>query len=89
MHRRGKIRKRTLGVEAPAETEMRVGQDIAAPLPIGTVTSKAGPQALALVRVDRLLSAEQAGEPPHIDESPVTITKPGWLMAELATQDQA
>lgn len=87
MHRRGKIRKRTLRVETPGLINPPKGTEIKAPHPIATITSSVGHHALALTRVDRLLSAEQAGETPVIDETPVTIEKPAWLLAALAPME--
>ena len=88
MHRRGKIRKRTLHVELPPEMTAQCGAEIKAPLPIGALTSVTEGSALAVVRVDRLTSAEQTGDTVTIDETPVTIKKPGWLVAELALMEE-
>ncbi len=88
MHRRGKIRKRTVRVDVADLTQLQPGDDIKAPLPIGSVTSAAAGAALAIVRVDRLITAERAGEQLVVDETPVTIEKPAWLLAELATMEE-
>lgn len=88
MHRRGKIRKRTLCVTLPDAVSAQPGDDIKAPLPIGTISSVAGHHALALVRVDRLWSAQQSGAAPTVHETPVTFEKPGWLEAELARMEE-
>lgn len=88
MHRRGKIRKRTLRVELPDTLTVQQGDEIKAPLAIGNLTSAATGQALAVVRVDRLVAAEQAGNPPTIHETPVTIEKPAWLAAALAPMEE-
>lgn len=88
MHRRGKIRKRTLRVERPDTLTVQQGDEINAPLAIGNVTSAATGQALAMVRVDRLVAAEQAGNSPTIHETPVTIEKPAWLAAALAPMEE-
>lgn len=89
MHRRGKIRKRTLPVSIPASLTVQPGDEIKAPLPIGTVTSVSKTSALALVRTDRMQSAQQSGEMLMIHETPVTMEIPGWLGAELTRMDQA
>nr|WP_070960189.1 folate-binding protein YgfZ [Hyphomonas sp. Mor2] len=89
MHRRGKIRKRALRLSAPEGIMLHPGTEIAAPLPIGTVTSAAGNHGLAVVRVDRLVAAEQAGESTKIGETLVTLEKPGWLVHELASMQGA
>ena len=89
MHRRGNIRKRTLPVVIPEDLEAAPGADILAPAPIGALTSVEKPFCLALIRVDRWLKAETDGATAMIDETPVTITKPDWLLAELAAKDEA
>lgn len=88
MHRRGKIRKRSLTVELPANLDATPGDDVLAPAPIGTLTSGEGPLGLARIRVDRWIKAEVDGAAPKIDETPVIITKPDWLQAELAAMDE-
>lgn len=85
MHRRGKIRKRTLTVTAPDAAALAPGSDIMAPLPIGTITSRAGASALAVVRVDRL---DAASEPLRVNETLVTIEKPAWLVMPATSKDQ-
>lgn len=87
MHRRGQIRKRSLAVDLPAALAISVGADILAPAPIGTLTSLEGSLGLARIRVDRWTKAEASGAETMIDESPVIITKPAWLQAELAAMD--
>ncbi len=88
MHRRGTLRKRTLRIELPDGLTVERGDEIKAPLPIGNVTSAVAAQALALVRVDRLASAEASDERPTIHETPVTIDKPGWLVADPAPMEE-
>jgi hypothetical protein len=88
MHRRGKLRKRTLRVDLPGDTKLEPGDEIKAPLSIGTVTSAVAGQALAILRVDRLAAAQQAGERPTVHETPVTIEIPAWLEAELAPMEE-
>lgn len=87
MHRRGKIRKRTLRLEMPASATAQSGDSVTAPLSIGTVTSAAPGQALAVIRVDRLASAEQAGEIVTVNETPVSLEIPAWLDAERAAME--
>lgn len=89
MHRRGKIRKRTLRIDLPETLTAAPGDEIKAPLPIGAVTSARAAQALAVVRIDRLAAAQQAGAHPEIHETPVTFEIPGWLEADLAPMKEA
>lgn len=87
MHRRGTLRKRTLRVDLPDTMTVARGDEIKAPLPIGRVTSAVATQALALVRVDRLAAAGQAGARLTLNETPVTIEIPGWLEADPAPME--
>lgn len=87
MHRRGKIRKRTLKIELPADLAAEPGTDLVAPQPIGTLTSRHGNQALALIRIDRLQKALSDQVPVRLNESSVTIVRPDWLAADLAAMD--
>ena len=88
MHRRGKIRKRTVPVELAAATASP-GDAILAPAPIGDITSVEGSLALARVRVDRLATAERDGQTPLLHETPVTIRKPDWLVSEQTAINEA
>lgn len=83
MHRRGQIRKRTLAISVPASTPLNEGDDLLAPAPIGTVSSHQDSHGLARIRVDRWQKADADGVPVQLNETPVTITKPDWLVAEL------
>ena len=87
MHRRGKIRKRTLRVDLPSDLVAEAGTDLTAPHPIGSLTSRQGAQALARVRIDRLQKADIDQVPVRIHESSVTIAKPDWLEADLAAME--
>jgi folate-binding protein YgfZ len=63
MHRKGGVRKRTVrlgfGGDAPQPgTDLSAGET-----PLGQITSAAAGHALALVRVDRLAKAAEAGDP--------------------------
>ena len=88
MHRRGNIRKRALPVNIPEDLDTAPGADILAPAPIGALTSFERPFGLARIRVDRWLKADADGTAATIDETPVTIAKPDWLLAELAAKDE-
>lgn len=86
MHRRGKIRKRSLPIKLASSGEVEVGDALLAPAPIGEVTSIQDRQALARVRIDRWQKAESDQAQIAINETPVTITKPDWLVAELSAK---
>lgn len=89
MHRRGKIRKRTLSLDLPDSITPLAGTEIKAPMPIGRLTSLEGKRALAQIRIDRLHKAETEQNPICVDESSVTISKPAWLEADFAAMEQA
>jgi len=88
MHRRGQIRKRTLLFSTGADTAIETGAELLAPAPVGSVSSHAGGHGLARVRVDRLMKAETAGATVTLNETPVTITKPDWLVREQDAMKQ-
>ena len=81
MHRRGKVRKRTLCLHS--DTPDIPSGSLQAPHEIGQITSTSGGLALARVRIDRLKQALDKGEALNVDETPVTIAKPDWLEAEM------
>ena len=77
MMRRGKIRKRTVlvkGENLSAGDAVMVGER-----PAGTITSSAGPLALALLRIDRA-----AGKLLTVNNQSVMIQSPEWLQSEFA-----
>lgn len=81
MKRRGTIRRRTIAVSGKS---LESGADILAPAPIGKVTSVAGEDGLASLRIDRLQSATEA---PSCNGAPVSIASPDWLKAETISND--
>jgi folate-binding protein YgfZ len=84
MHRRGKIRKRTIPLTAL--DNIAKGADIVGETPIGKTTSAQGTAALALIRVDRMAAAETKSAAFTVDETPVTLHKPDWLRREMIAQ---
>lgn len=73
MHRKGGVRKRTVRLsftgDAPAPgTGITAGET-----PLGQITSHAGAVALALLRVDRLAKAIEAGQAVCADGAPATL----------------
>ncbi len=77
IHRRGKIRKRTVLIEGE---DLAAGQDVSGETPVGTITSAAGGKALAQLRIDRLA---KAGSTLSVGGNPVSILGPDWLQGEL------
>lgn len=86
MHRRGQIRKRTLTVSTADGATMKAQDDLLAPASIGTVTSHQETIGLARIRVDRWQKAVADGATIKLNETPVTIAKPDWLVAELSAK---
>jgi hypothetical protein len=80
MKRKGKIRKRTLPVHGDS---LKKGADVLAGSSIGTITSVSGKTGLALIRTDRLVSAEGAGHSFTCGGRPLIIDRPAWLDPEL------
>lgn len=76
MKRKGEVRKRTLIVDAAAT--LTVGSTVmAGESTLGEITSSTGYQALALIRLDRLDKAGDAGI--TVDGQTVTLTRPPYL----------
>ena len=88
MHRRGQIRKRTLGFSIDERSALETGAELLAPASVGSVSSYEGGHGLARVRVDRLFKAQAAGATVTLNETPVTITKPDWLVREQDAMKQ-
>lgn len=79
MKRKGDVRKRTLklcfdGAPAGKGTPVTAGDSR-----LGAVLSGAGAAALALVRLDRLAAAREAGAPIKAGDKSVNIVFPDWL----------
>jgi hypothetical protein len=87
MKRKGVIRKRTVRVRGSAlgaGDEVRAGASL-----IGTVTSAAEGDGLALIRTDRFAKAIQAGEPVMAGGAPAEIDAAPWLIAEVKSLMEA
>ncbi|MEQ8178434.1 MAG: hypothetical protein RIC52_15215 [Amphiplicatus sp.] len=79
MKRKGEVRKRTLalsldGPPPPKGTPVMAGENA-----IGETLSGATGSALALIRIDRLAAAREAGSALTADGREVRISVPGWL----------
>lgn len=87
MKRKGLIRKRTVRLKgeglAPG-AEVRAGA-----LVLGTVTSAAASEALALIRTDRFAQSIAAQQPVTINEAPAEIDGAPWLIAEVKAHLEA
>lgn len=81
MMRRGKIRKRTVsleGVSLTKDAQIKAGDAV-----IGTITSVAGANGLALIRLDRLKVAQTSGLDLISDGERVLIKAQDWLAQEM------
>jgi tRNA-modifying protein YgfZ len=81
MKRKALIRKRTVRVKAAgmaAGAEVRAGANL-----LGTVTSAADGEGLALIRTDRFAKSIMAKEPVTVNEAPTEIDGAPWLIAEV------
>ena len=79
MKRKGEVRKRTLvlsfgGPPPPKGTPVMAGENA-----IGEALSGATGSALALIRIDRLAAAREAGSALTADGRKVRVSVPGWL----------
>ena len=90
MKRRGVVRRRTVVVTSEDGSALSRGQNLTAgTLPIGTITSAAGAQALACIRTDRLAEAEAASEAVTCEGVALSVDKPDWLVAEMAAMSSS
>lgn len=81
MKRKALIRKRTVrlrGDALAAGAEVRAGGNL-----LGTVTSTAGGEGLALIRTDRFAKSIAAHEPVTVNAAPAEIEGAPWLIAEV------
>lgn len=87
MKRKGLIRKRTVrlrGSALEAGAEVRAGAGV-----IGTVTSAAGSEGLALIRTDRFAKSIVAKEAVTVKDAPAEIDGAPWLIAEVKAHLEA
>lgn len=87
MKRKALIRKRTIrvhGTALVAGAEVRAGKSL-----IGTVTSAAGSEGLALIRTDRFAKSAQAGATVTVNGATAEIEGAPWLMAEVKALTEA
>lgn len=87
MKRKGLIRKRTVrlrGSALEAGAEVRAGAGV-----IGTVTSAAGNEGLALIRTDRFAKSIMAKEAVTVKDAPAEIEGAPWLIAEVKAHLEA
>jgi len=81
MKRKALIRKRTVRVRGSAlaaGAEVRAGASL-----LGTVTSAAENEGLALIRTDRFAKAIMAKDPVTVNDAPAEIDSAPWLIAEV------
>lgn len=86
MQHRGTARRRVMLVEGsdelpPAGAEVKAGER-----QIGALGGAAGDRGLAIVRIDRVKDALDAGLPITVDGAPVTLTIPSWAKYTLPAE---
>ncbi|MFN3609284.1 MAG: YgfZ/GcvT domain-containing protein [Hyphomonas sp.] len=87
MKRKGLIRKRTVrlkGEGLAAGAEVRAGANL-----LGSVTSAAAGEALALIRTDRFARSVTDRQPVTVNEAPAEIDGAPWLIAEVKAHLEA
>jgi folate-binding protein YgfZ len=81
MQHRGTARTRTLRVMLDGPSPEPGAAILAGDKPVGTMGSTAGPHGLALIRIDRVADALQAGVALTAGGLPIRLTEPGDLSA--------
>ena len=81
MHRKGGVRKRTLGIHA-SQTLRKGAEVVAGETPVGTLTSCVESQGLALLRIDRVAKALGAGHNLTVEGQRVELHDPLNLMQD-------
>ncbi|MFN4185337.1 MAG: YgfZ/GcvT domain-containing protein [Hyphomonas sp.] len=87
MKRKGLIRKRTVRLKGEglvAGADVRAGANL-----LGTVTSAAAGEALALIRTDRFARSIQERQPVTVNDAPAEIDGAPWLIAEVKAHLEA
>lgn len=80
---RGSARSRILPVECESPAPAKGAEVMAGDRPIGTMLSSAGRKALAILRLDRLKDALDAGQRPMADGQAVQVIKPAWARYDV------
>ena len=84
MEHRGTARNRIVPVYVPKRAPAKGSAIEAKGKPIGTVLSASDKDALALIRLDRLKDAVEAGDELLTDAGPIHVRKPGWARFDVA-----
>ncbi|WP_119389852.1 CAF17-like 4Fe-4S cluster assembly/insertion protein YgfZ [Taklimakanibacter lacteus] len=84
MEHRGTARNRIVPVHAPKGAAAKGSEIKAGGKPIGTMLSSAGSDGLALIRLDRLKDAVEAGTALLTEAGPIHVRKPGWARFDVA-----
>ena len=87
MEHRGTARNRIVPVYSPEGAPAKGSEIKAGGKSIGRVLSASGSDALALIRLDRLKDAVEAGTGLLTEAGPVHVRKPGWARFDIAMPD--
>jgi tRNA-modifying protein YgfZ len=83
MEHRGSARSRILPVECEDDAPPKGTEIVAGTRPLGTMLSSAGRPALAILRLDRLQEAFDAGEKPMTSSGALRVVKPSWARFDV------
>ena len=90
MQHRGTARRRIVAVRALEGALPETGTDITADgQAIGRLGSVNGPIGIAMVRLDRLARALEAGEVPRAGKTPLLIRRPDWATFDVPAMEGA
>ncbi len=84
MEHRGTARNRIVPVHGPKGVAAKGSEIMADGKSIGTMLSSAGSDGLALIRLDRLKDAVEAGVELLTEAGPIHVRRPGWARFEMA-----
>jgi tRNA-modifying protein YgfZ len=84
MEHRGTARNRIVPVYSPKASPVKGAAVTADGKAVGTVLSTSDKDALALIRLDRLKDAIEAGAELLTEAGPIHVRKPGWARFEVA-----
>jgi folate-binding protein YgfZ len=84
MEHRGTARNRIVPVYSPKGTPAKGSAVTAGDKAIGSVLSSSDKDALALIRLDRLKDAVEAGDGLLTEAGPIHVRKPGWARFDVA-----
>jgi folate-binding protein YgfZ len=86
MEHRGSARSRILPIECENDAPPKGTEIVAGTRPLGTMLSSAGRLALAILRLDRLQEAFDAGQRPTTSSGALRVIKPAWARFDVPAE---